>query len=197
MKGALTPKQARFVDEYLLDLNATQASIRAGYSAKTAEQQGPRLLGNVGVSLAIQAAQKARADRLRIDADDVLRRWVEIANADPNELIQYRRGCCADCWDDVTQEGRDREPNPLCNRCGGEGHGRVYLADTRKLTGTAKQLYAGVQLGKDGIKVNMRDQDAALVNIARHLGMFPTKVELTGKDDGPLKIIIAGDDAKL
>ncbi len=46
-KASLTPKQARFVEEYLIDLNATQAAIRAGYSAKTAEVQGSRLLGNV------------------------------------------------------------------------------------------------------------------------------------------------------
>ncbi len=43
---SLTPKQARFVEEYLIDLNATQGAIRAGYSAKTAEVQGSRLLGN-------------------------------------------------------------------------------------------------------------------------------------------------------
>jgi hypothetical protein len=48
----MTPRQQRFVDEYLLDLNATQAAVRAGYSARTAEQQGPRLLGNAGVAAA-------------------------------------------------------------------------------------------------------------------------------------------------
>jgi hypothetical protein len=69
----MTPKQRRFVDEYLLDLNATQAAIRAGYSAPTAEQQGPRLLGNVEVATAIQAAQQTRSERLRITQDDVLR----------------------------------------------------------------------------------------------------------------------------
>jgi hypothetical protein len=69
----MTPKQRRFVDEYLLDLNATQAAIRAGYSARTAEQQGPRLLGNVEIAEAIQAAQQARSERVQITADDVLR----------------------------------------------------------------------------------------------------------------------------
>ncbi len=46
-KGKLTPKQARFVEEYLIDLNATQAAIRAGYSAKTANEQGAQLLVSV------------------------------------------------------------------------------------------------------------------------------------------------------
>jgi hypothetical protein len=72
-QGQLTPKQRRFVDEYLVDLNATQAAIRAGYSVRTAEQQGPRLLGNVEISKAVQAAQNVRSERVRITQDDVLR----------------------------------------------------------------------------------------------------------------------------
>jgi len=68
----LTPKQRRFVDEYQIDLNATQAAIRAGYSAKTAEQQGPRLLGNVGVAAAIQAAQTEIRERTEITVDEVV-----------------------------------------------------------------------------------------------------------------------------
>ena len=53
----ITPKQQRFVTEYLIDLNATQAAIRAGYSRKTAQQQGSRLLTNVVVKRAIAAQQ--------------------------------------------------------------------------------------------------------------------------------------------
>jgi len=68
----LTPKQARFVEEYQIDLNATQAAIRAGYSAKTAEQQGPRLLGNVGVATAIQAAQTEVSKRIEVTVDEVV-----------------------------------------------------------------------------------------------------------------------------
>ena len=69
----LTPKQRRFVDEYLVDLNATQAAIRAGYSARTANEQGPRLSVNVGISTAIQTAQEVRSERIRITQDNVLR----------------------------------------------------------------------------------------------------------------------------
>ena len=68
----LTPKQQCFVSEYLVDLNATQAAIRAGYSARTAEQQGPRLLGNVGVAASVQAAMEARSERTGITQDYVL-----------------------------------------------------------------------------------------------------------------------------
>lgn len=69
---ALTPKQQRFVDEYLVDLNATQAAIRSGYSAKTADVQGPRLLGNVKVAAALAEAKTARSERTRISSDWVL-----------------------------------------------------------------------------------------------------------------------------
>ena len=69
----LTPKQQRFVDEYLIDLNATQAAIRAGYSPKTAEQQGFQLLKKTSVSEAIEQAQKERQKRTLVTQDDVIR----------------------------------------------------------------------------------------------------------------------------
>ncbi len=71
-KSSLTPRQQRFVQEYLIDLNATQAAIRAGYSARTAEVQGPRLLGNVRVVEAIQSAQQALSERAECTQDEVM-----------------------------------------------------------------------------------------------------------------------------
>lgn len=69
----MTPRQQRFVDEYLVDLNATQAAIRAGYSPHTANEQGARLLANANVGQALQAAQTARSERVQLTQDDVLR----------------------------------------------------------------------------------------------------------------------------
>lgn len=69
----LTPKQVRFVEEYLIDLNATQAAIRAGYAAKDADVQGPRLLGNVGISDAVAKAKATRSVKTGITAEGVLR----------------------------------------------------------------------------------------------------------------------------
>lgn len=71
-KSDLTPRQRQFVLEYLVDLNATQAAIRAGYSEKTAEVQGPRLLGNVRVKAAIEEATEQREKRTQITQDYVL-----------------------------------------------------------------------------------------------------------------------------
>lgn len=68
---ALTAKQERFVQEYLVDLNATQAAIRAGYSEKNADKIGPELLGKTRVSEAIQAAIRKRAERVEITQDMV------------------------------------------------------------------------------------------------------------------------------
>lgn len=185
----LTPRQQRFVDEYLVDLNATQAAIRAGYSPRTANREGCRLLTKADIAQAVATGQAKRAERVQIDQDWVLRQWQDIAEADPRELVQYLRGPCPDCWD----AERHDAPNPDCPKCGGHGKGHVVLADTRKLSARAAKLYAGVQLGREGIKVNMRDQDGALVNIARHLGMFKDSLELKGG----INVTISQDDADL
>ncbi len=58
----LTPKQSRFIDEYMIDLNGTQAAIRAGYSKKTANEQAARLLAHVSVKAAVAKRQEALAE---------------------------------------------------------------------------------------------------------------------------------------
>ena len=69
----MNAKQATFVREYLVDLNATQAAIRAGYSRKTAKVQGSRLLTNADVAAAVESGIAARAARVEVKADSVLR----------------------------------------------------------------------------------------------------------------------------
>jgi phage terminase small subunit len=75
----MNPKRQRFVLEYLKDLNATQAAIRAGYSPRTANEQGARLLANASIRTAVQDAKAERAKSLQVDAAWVLRKL--IANA--------------------------------------------------------------------------------------------------------------------
>lgn len=74
----LTPRQRRFVDEYLIDLNGTQAAIRAGYSQKTARQIGQKLLTKVDIQQAISAAQAAQQERTELTADEVIRDLREV-----------------------------------------------------------------------------------------------------------------------
>ena len=69
----LTPKQQRFVDEYLIDLNATQAAIRAGYSEKTAYSIGDENLKKPDIKKAIEQAQQERQKRTLVTQDDVIR----------------------------------------------------------------------------------------------------------------------------
>lgn len=73
----LTPKQQRFVDEYLIDLNATQAAIRAGYSAKTAQQTGSENLLKPVIADAVAKAQAERSERTVVDQDYVIKTIVE------------------------------------------------------------------------------------------------------------------------
>ena len=68
----LNAKQRRFVEEYLVDLNATQAAIRAGYSEKTAYSVGPENLNKPGIAAAIAEAQDKRTERTEIDQDWVI-----------------------------------------------------------------------------------------------------------------------------
>ena len=80
--SALTPRQERFAAEYLVDLNGTQAAIRAGYSATGANVTGVRLLSNPTVAALIAAGKEKQADRLEVRADTVLREILRIATTD-------------------------------------------------------------------------------------------------------------------
>jgi len=75
---ALTAKQQAFIEEYLIDLNATQAAIRAGYSEDTAHAIGHENLSKPYIASAIAEAFKARSERTQIDADYVLRQAVKL-----------------------------------------------------------------------------------------------------------------------
>src|SRR5215469_1569992 len=83
----LTPKQSRFVEEYLVDLNGKQAAIRAGYSPKTAEVQASRLLRYAQVQAALKAAMEARSKRTQITADRVVTELAKLAFANLGDYL--------------------------------------------------------------------------------------------------------------
>jgi phage terminase small subunit len=226
MAGKLTPKQEMFVKEYLVDLNATQAALRAGYSEKTANRIGAENLSKPVIQSRIQELMNKRAEKTEITADAVLQRWWDIATADPNEIIHLRRVCCRHCygadhqyqWRDeaeyqqavqwAIESAKEEEtpaipdnsggygfdkllrPHPHCPYCSGEGHMEIHAEDTRFLSPKAKLLYAGVKQTAAGIEIKMRDQDKAMENVAKHLGMFVDRTEVTGKDGEPFTITI-------
>lgn len=90
-RPGLTAKQSQFVDEYLVDNNATQAAIRAGYSEKTANQQASRLLANVKIANVIAEAQESRSERIEFTADDVMRELIAIVKHEDEDALSKDR----------------------------------------------------------------------------------------------------------
>lgn len=114
--AGLTPRQQRFVDEYLVDLNATQAAIRAGYSPGTAGAIGFALLQKPEIEAGIAAARLKQQERTQITADRVVSELAMIALADARELVEYIVGCCRHCHGEgfnwqrtVAEMNHDRE----------------------------------------------------------------------------------------
>ncbi len=89
---ALTDKQKRFVEEYIVDLNATQAAIRAGYSKKTARQAGAENLSKPVIQTVLKAAMDAQSKRTKISADAVLAEYARIAFADIRDAVEFGGG---------------------------------------------------------------------------------------------------------
>jgi phage terminase small subunit len=94
LSSQLSDKQDMFCREYLIDLNATQAAIRAGYSERTANEQGSRLLAQVSIKQKIQSLMNDRTERLKIDADYVLSTIVETVERCRQHIspVTYKNG---------------------------------------------------------------------------------------------------------
>jgi hypothetical protein len=154
----------------------------------------PEQLANARHEAEVEHARFARRADLVIKEELneawVLRQWRDIATADVNELMQFRRACCPTCYEGLPYDG-NLPPVVHCPQCKGEGTGeeKVYFADTRTLSAGARRLFAGVKVTKGGMELKTRDQDAALLNIARYLKMLVDRQELTGANGGPLTMV--------
>jgi phage terminase small subunit len=182
---ALTPKQARFAAEYLIDLNATQAAIRAGYSAKTAYSQGERLLRHVEVAQAIQAGQQARAVRTEITQDRVLQELARIAFFDIRQL--YRPdGTMKDPTEmdaDTAAALASIEVREELDRGTGDEEADVVAP------GGAVRRKRGELVGGYTIKTRVFDKVATLQLAMRHLGMLNDKLGLSAPGGGPIETV--------
>lgn len=146
----LTNKQAAFAAEYLVDLNATQAAIRAGYSKRTAYRIGAELLQKTSVSEAIAAGQAKRAQRVEITADRVVAELAKIAFADPRDLMEWGpSGVKFKNSADLMEE---------------------QAASVAEVTETITQ-------GGGSIRLKKYDKLKALELLGKHLGMFERKME--------------------
>lgn len=172
----LAPRQRRFVDEYVINLNATRAALAAGYSEKTADVQGCNLLKNLKVANAIQKALDKRAAKVEITQEMVLRELAKIGFADIRKAVTWGTTEMR-----VVDDGDDEsEPKTA------PYHGLALKAADEIDDDTAAAI-SEVSEGRDGLKVKFHDKQAALVNIGRHLGMFKDKTELTGPGGGPIE----------
>ena len=163
MKGdKLNPRKQRFIQEYLVDFNGTQAAIRAGYSKKTANEQAARLLANVNIQRTISEAQKETAAKLEITKEEWLAELIRIYRADMRDFIDI---------DSDTGATRAKGYNEMP-----EGAGRIIscIAENRTIKEDAK--------GQDSIifarfKFKLHDKLKAGEMIGKHLGWLKDKIE--------------------
>ena len=139
----LNERQKQFCDEYLIDLNATQAAIRAGYSEKTAYRIGAELLHKTSVSEYIEKRRNAQIKRTEITQDRVLVELAKVAFADGTDFATVGK------------------------------KNRVTLTPTDDLPPDKRAAVASVKKGAKGaVEVKTYDKVKALELLGRHLGMF-------------------------
>ena len=144
----LNEKQKRFVSEYIIDLNAKQAAIRAGYSPKGAEPQASRLLSNAKIQVEIAKAMEDRGKRTGITQDRVLAELSAIAFAKATDYVEV------------------------------DDDGSVKIKPTAELTEEQKKAIASIKEGANGIEIKLTDKTKALEMLSRHLGLFNDKLNV-------------------
>jgi len=161
----LTPKQSAFVREYLVDLNATKAAIRAGYSEDTAYSIGSENLTKPEIAEAIQDAMKQRASRVELKSDDILRELLRMATVDIS--LAFDESGDLKPLHEIPEDVR---------RCiaGVEVQERTIGEDEDAHVVRVK-------------KVKFWDKPRALELLGKHLKLFVERHEHTGKDGGPIQ----------
>lgn len=171
----LTGKQRLFVQEYLIDLNATQAAIRAGYSENTAKEIGYENLTKPHIVEAIEAAMKERSERTAITSDKVLTELARIGFADIRKAVRWGRS-------PIDTESENSSPNGL-------GIFPVELVPSNEMDEDTVAAVAEVSLTQTGVKIKMYDKRAALVDIGKHLGMFTERHLVGGDPNNPIRVV--------
>ncbi len=156
----VAPKQKRFIQEYLLDLNATQAAIRAGYSPKTANEQGARLLAKASVQAGVQEAMKRREKRTEVTADRVVQELAKIAFSDLKDFVDFGP-------DSIKIKDSDTV----------DGSVLAEVGETVSQAGSTRT-------------VKLHNKMKALELLGRHLGIFTEKHELSGPGGGPIQTTV-------
>lgn len=170
-----------FCEEYLIDLNATQAAIRAGYSERTATAQAARLLTNVNVQEYIQKRKRDRVERTEITQDRVLQELAVIAFSNAADYAAVVEKQMMLKCEDGTEIGMiDDAGKPVMYRT-------VEPVLTQDLTENQKRALAVIKKGRDGFEVKPYDKIRALELLGKHIGMFTEKVEVSGEVNNPFE----------
>lgn len=174
MAGRLTDKQQRFADEYLVDLNATQAAIRAGYSQKTAAAIGAENLTKPEIADVISARQSEIASKLEITQERIASELAKIGFSDIRKVAKWFSQTNVAQVDDIQGEVDD-------------GTVRFAVANQVEMISsdeidddTAAAISEVSMTDKGSLKVKLHDKRAALVDLGKHLGMFKEQVEHSG-----------------
>ncbi len=163
----LSPRHERFCQEYLRDLIGTQAAIRAGYSTKGASVIASNLLRNSKIQSRVAQLKDLQAKRLEVTADRVLKEYAKLA------FLDIRKAFDAD--------GNLKAISELDD----DTAAAVAGIDFEEVFDRGKR--AGVAIGRIH-KIKLSDKKGALDSIAKHLGMFIDKTELTGKDGSAIDV---------
>jgi phage terminase small subunit len=180
----LNPKQLRFCQEYVADLNATQAAIRAGFKERSAKVTACRLLTKANIQSKIQELQKKISDRLEITPDMIIQELASIGFA---KITDYVKVIQPKSLDDIMNDvdaGRINVPYPGEEDDENEEKEQVNFSavevfDTEKMKNI--NAIASIKQGRNGIEVKLHDKVRALENIGRHLGMWNDKIDHTTK----------------
>ena len=154
IKKKLMPRQKRFVEEYLIDLNATQATIRAGYSKKTAAEIGCENLRKPHIAAAISKAVQKRTERTEITQDQVLNELRKIGFADIRKVVSWGKSP-----GDADSDAPGTYP--------------VELVPSDEIDDDTAASIAEVSLTQAGVRIKQHDKLSALEKMGRHVGLFP------------------------
>lgn len=166
----LTDRQERFCQEYLVDLNGTQAAIRAGYSQKTAQMQASRLLLNVMVQNRIQELKQERQKRVEVTQDRIIEELSYIAFSKASDYARVVEKELQVEVGGTMVPVYDKDGNPVLYRT-------VEPVLTDELTEEQKRAIAVIKRGRDGFEIKPYDKERALEALGKHLGMFVDRVE--------------------
>lgn len=190
----MTEKQKSFVDEYLIDLNATRAYKTVYKNVKSddvAAAAGNRLLRNVKVEEYLNQRMKDRERRTEITQDKVLAEIAQIAFANGSDFAKVVEKPLTRDDGSIILDPETEQPIY---------YKTVEMELTDKLPDEKKKAISGIKMGKNGIEVATCDKVRALELLGRHLGMFKDKIEVNGNINNPYEgltkeqlIALAGD----